>query len=56
MKFVLRDAMHEMEGVVEARGRARFPGLDVVSRGSRCPAVGQQPAEPGAVWCHTGGW
>ncbi|XP_016014730.2 nucleolar protein 14 [Rousettus aegyptiacus] len=30
MKFVLRDAMHEMEGVVEARGRARFPGLDVL--------------------------
>lgn len=33
IKFVLRDAMHEMEGSVEARGRAAFPGLDVVSRG-----------------------
>jgi len=27
---VLRDAMHEMEGAVEARGRAAFPGLDVL--------------------------
>lgn len=33
LKFVLRDAMHEMEGMVETRGRAAFPGLDVVSRG-----------------------
>lgn len=32
IKFVLRDAMHEMEGSVEARGRVAFPGLDVVSR------------------------
>lgn len=31
--FVLRDAMHEMEGTIEAKGRAAFPGLDVVSRG-----------------------
>ncbi|ELK06562.1 Nucleolar protein 14 [Pteropus alecto] len=30
MKFVLRDAMHEMEGMVEAKGRAVFPGLDVL--------------------------
>ncbi|XP_022362070.1 nucleolar protein 14 [Enhydra lutris kenyoni] len=30
IKFVLRDAMHEMEGAVEARGRAAFPGLDVL--------------------------
>uniref|UniRef100_A0A452TLA8 NOP14 nucleolar protein n=1 Tax=Ursus maritimus TaxID=29073 RepID=A0A452TLA8_URSMA len=30
IKFVLRDAMHEMEGSVEARGRAAFPGLDVL--------------------------
>lgn len=25
--------MHEMEGAIEARGRAAFPGLDVVSGG-----------------------
>lgn len=30
IKFVLRDAMHEMEGSVEARGRVAFPGLDVL--------------------------
>ncbi|XP_057562570.1 nucleolar protein 14 isoform X2 [Hippopotamus amphibius kiboko] len=30
VKFVLRDAMHEMEGVVETRGHAAFPGLDVL--------------------------
>lgn len=30
MKFVLRDAMHEMEGTIEAKGRAAFPGLDVL--------------------------
>ncbi|KAI5775723.1 NOP14 [Gulo gulo luscus] len=30
VKFVLRDAMHEMEGAIEARGRAAFPGLDVL--------------------------
>uniref|UniRef100_A0A8C4PG08 NOP14 nucleolar protein n=1 Tax=Equus asinus asinus TaxID=83772 RepID=A0A8C4PG08_EQUAS len=33
IKFVLRDAMHEMEGMIETKGRAAFPGLDVV-----CPA------------------
>lgn len=49
MKFVLRDAMHEMEGTVEARGRAAFPGLDVVSWGSPGPATGRPPPEPGAV-------
>ncbi|XP_008576198.1 PREDICTED: nucleolar protein 14 [Galeopterus variegatus] len=30
IKFVLRDAMHEMAGMVETRGRAAFPGLDVL--------------------------
>ncbi|XP_045429957.1 nucleolar protein 14 isoform X2 [Pipistrellus kuhlii] len=30
VRFVLRDAMHEMEGAVEAKGRAAFPGLDVL--------------------------
>ncbi|XP_029805228.1 nucleolar protein 14 [Suricata suricatta] len=30
MQFVLRDAMHEMEGAIEARGRVAFPGLDVL--------------------------
>lgn len=44
IRFVLRDAMHEMEGMVEAHGRAAFPGLDVVSSlggrgGPLCPHV-----------------
>lgn len=30
VRFVLRDAMHEMEGTIEAKGRAAFPGLDVL--------------------------
>nr|KAF6388079.1 NOP14 nucleolar protein [Myotis myotis] len=30
MRFVLRDAMHEMEGTIEAKGRAAFPGLDML--------------------------
>lgn len=30
MRFVLRDAMHEMEEMVESKGRATFPGLDVL--------------------------
>ncbi|XP_054437854.1 nucleolar protein 14 isoform X2 [Pteronotus mesoamericanus] len=30
VKSVLRDAMHEMEGAVEEKGRAAFPGLDVL--------------------------
>ncbi|XP_010640058.1 nucleolar protein 14 isoform X2 [Fukomys damarensis] len=30
VQFVLRDAMHEMEEVLETRGRAVFPGLDVL--------------------------
>uniref|UniRef100_A0A8C4FFS4 NOP14 nucleolar protein n=1 Tax=Catagonus wagneri TaxID=51154 RepID=A0A8C4FFS4_9CETA len=30
VKFVLRDAMHEMERMVETTGRAAFPGLDVL--------------------------
>ncbi|XP_058921979.1 nucleolar protein 14 [Kogia breviceps] len=30
VKFVLRDAMHDMEGMVETTGRAAFPGLDVL--------------------------
>lgn len=32
--------MHEMEGAIEARGRAAFPGLDVVSRGQRSWPLG----------------
>lgn len=28
--FVLRDAMHEMEEMIETKGRALFPGLDVL--------------------------
>uniref|UniRef100_G3TJY5 NOP14 nucleolar protein n=1 Tax=Loxodonta africana TaxID=9785 RepID=G3TJY5_LOXAF len=30
VRFVLRDAMHEMEAVLETKGRAAFPGLDVL--------------------------
>ncbi|XP_036130896.1 nucleolar protein 14 [Molossus molossus] len=30
VRFVLRDAMHEMEERIEAKGRASFPGLDVL--------------------------
>ncbi|XP_055290441.1 nucleolar protein 14 isoform X1 [Moschus berezovskii] len=30
VKFVLRDAMHEMEGTVETTGQAAFPGLDML--------------------------
>lgn len=44
VRFVLRDAMHEMEGTIEAKGRAAFPGLDVVS-GARAPRLrGRPPA------------
>ncbi|ELW62764.1 Nucleolar protein 14 [Tupaia chinensis] len=30
VKFVLRDAMHEMEEMIETKGRAAFPGLDLL--------------------------
>ncbi|XP_003461905.1 nucleolar protein 14 isoform X1 [Cavia porcellus] len=30
VKFVLRDAMHDMEEMIETKGRATFPGLDVL--------------------------
>uniref|UniRef100_A0A2K6V0G5 NOP14 nucleolar protein n=1 Tax=Saimiri boliviensis boliviensis TaxID=39432 RepID=A0A2K6V0G5_SAIBB len=30
VKFVLRDAMHEMEEMIEAKGRTPLPGLDVL--------------------------
>ncbi|XP_003801185.1 nucleolar protein 14 [Otolemur garnettii] len=30
MKFVLRDAMHEMEEMIETKGRAVLPGLDLL--------------------------
>uniref|UniRef100_A0A2K5ZEM4 NOP14 nucleolar protein n=1 Tax=Mandrillus leucophaeus TaxID=9568 RepID=A0A2K5ZEM4_MANLE len=30
VKFVLRDAMHEMEEMIETKGRATLPGLDVL--------------------------
>ncbi|KAM8802702.1 nucleolar protein 14 [Rhynchonycteris naso] len=30
VRFVLRDAMHDLEGTIEAKGRAAFPGLDVL--------------------------
>lgn len=49
VKFVLRDAMHEMERTIEAKGRAAFPGLDVVSWAwsPQAQACGRQ--EPEAV-------
>lgn len=31
MKFVLRDAAHDMEEAIEVKGRATFPGLDMVT-------------------------
>lgn len=31
IKFVLRDAAHEMEEVIEVKGRATFPGLGMVT-------------------------
>ncbi|KGL75833.1 Nucleolar protein 14, partial [Tinamus guttatus] len=30
MKFVLRDAVHDMEEMIEVKGRATFPGLDTL--------------------------
>ncbi|XP_005148574.2 nucleolar protein 14 [Melopsittacus undulatus] len=30
IKFILRDAAHDMEEVIEVRGRATFPGLDML--------------------------
>ncbi|KAM5272205.1 nucleolar protein 14 [Ctenodactylus gundi] len=30
VRFVLRDAMHDMEAMIEAKGRTVFPGLDVL--------------------------
>ncbi|XP_019408854.1 PREDICTED: nucleolar protein 14 [Crocodylus porosus] len=30
MKFVLRDAAHDMEEMIEVKGRAAFPGLDLL--------------------------
>uniref|UniRef100_A0A2K6RXF6 NOP14 nucleolar protein n=1 Tax=Rhinopithecus roxellana TaxID=61622 RepID=A0A2K6RXF6_RHIRO len=30
VRFVLRDAMHEMEEMIETKGRATWPGLDVL--------------------------
>ncbi|KAF4013207.1 hypothetical protein G4228_004504 [Cervus hanglu yarkandensis] len=45
VKFVLRDAMHEMEGTVETTGRAAFPGLDV------CPVQSLQDVVKGLFVC-----
>ena len=47
VRFVLRDAMHEMEGMIEAKGRAVFPGLDVVSWLSTPPPL-YRPLAPAA--------
>lgn len=30
IKFILRDAAHDLEEVIEVKGRATFPGLDTV--------------------------
>lgn len=45
IKFVLRDAMHEMEEMIETKGRALFPGLDVVSRDKVHQIISSQPPE-----------
>uniref|UniRef100_A0A9L0T960 NOP14 nucleolar protein n=1 Tax=Equus caballus TaxID=9796 RepID=A0A9L0T960_HORSE len=45
IKFVLRDAMHEMEGMIETKGRAAFPGLDV------CPVRCLQDVVKGLFVC-----
>lgn len=45
IKFVLRDAMHEMEEMIETKGRALFPGLDVVSRDKVHQIIFSQPPE-----------
>lgn len=31
MKFILRDAAHDLEGAIEVKGRATFPALDTVT-------------------------
>lgn len=31
IKFILQDASHDMEKIQEVKGRALFPGLDMVS-------------------------
>lgn len=31
IKFILRDAAHDLEEVIEVKGRATFPGLDTVT-------------------------
>jgi len=31
IKFILRDAAHDMEEVIEVKGCATFPGLDTVT-------------------------
>uniref|UniRef100_F7CL12 NOP14 nucleolar protein n=1 Tax=Ornithorhynchus anatinus TaxID=9258 RepID=F7CL12_ORNAN len=45
VKFVLRDAAHEAEEMVEVKGRAAFPGLDV------CPVLSLQDVVKGLFVC-----
>nr|XP_015305527.2 nucleolar protein 14 isoform X2 [Macaca fascicularis] len=45
VKFVLRDAMHEMEEMIETKGRATLPGLDV------CPVLSLQDVVKGLFVC-----
>ncbi|XP_051056367.1 nucleolar protein 14 isoform X2 [Phodopus roborovskii] len=45
IKFVLRDAMHEMEEMIETKGRALFPGWDV------CPVLSLQDVIKGLFVC-----
>lgn len=52
VRFVLRDAMHEMEGAIEAKGRAAFPGLDVVS--GLGPPAGPAAAGAQVAWGRSG--
>lgn len=32
IRFILRDAAHDLEEVIEVKGRATFPGLDTVTK------------------------
>jgi hypothetical protein len=53
IRFVLRDAMHEMEEMIETKGRAAFPGLDVVSRDRAHQILSLHPLETKFILSHT---
>ncbi|GAB1289569.1 Nucleolar protein 14 [Apodemus speciosus] len=58
IRFVLRDAMHEMEEMIETKGRAAFPGLDVLiylkitgQMLTKCPVMSLQDVIKGLFVC-----